>query len=88
MDYVQEMYSVLNDSNLSLEGEEGTILSQFSDETVGFIEKTGTNYTQNADLKNALHKLIDSNLFLRYLKILLNRESYSFEKFYNRMDIE
>ena len=82
------MYSVLNDSNLSLENEERAILSQFSDETVGYSEKTGTDYTQCTNLKNAFHKLINSNLFLRYLKILLNRDSYSFENFYNRMDVE
>ena len=88
MDYVQEIYSVLNDSNLSLSGEERTILSKFSDEIVRFKPKSETDYIHNKDLKNAFHKLIDSDLFYRYLQILLRRDSYSWENFWKKIDNE
>lgn len=88
MDYVQDLISVLNDSNLLLEGEECSILKKFSDEIVGFHDKSNTNFAQNIALMNAFKKLIESGLFLRYLNILLNRSNYTMENFYRRMDEE
>lgn len=88
MDYIQEIYSVLNDSSLSLEEEERSILFNFSDEIVRFKTESRTKYIHNIDLKNAFHKLIDSELFYRYLQIILGRDSYSWEKFHERIDNE
>jgi len=88
MDYLQEIYSVLNDSSHSLCEEERAILGKFSDEIVRFKPESGTEYIHNIDLKNALHKLIDSELFYRYLQILLGRDSYSWDKFHERIDNE
>ena len=88
MDYIQELYSVLNDSNLSLTDKESSILEHYSDEKVYFEKESGTNYTQNKDLKSALHKLIDSGLFFRYIEIILKRDTYSMDNFFNKMDEE
>lgn len=86
MEYIQELLSVMNDSNLSLNDKESAILKQFSDEKVNFMKESGTNYIHNKDLKNALHKLIDSGLFFRYFEIILKRDSYSTDNFFKKMD--
>ena len=88
MDYVQELCSVLNDSSLNLEGDEESVLQQFTDEFVGLHERTNMDYASNEALKKALHKIIDSNLFYRYLGIISRRDSYTMENLYRRMDTE
>lgn len=88
MYYVQDIYCVINDSNLLLDNEERSFLEKFSDEMVRFSKKTEANYSQNKALMSAFHKLIDSGLFLRYLQILLKRDSYTVDNFYDKMDNE
>lgn len=86
MDYIQEMISLSNDSILDLEKTERAILVSFTDDMVKFGSKSDQNYYQNEDLKKALHKIIDNNMFIRYYEILMRRNEYSMKDFSERMD--
>lgn len=87
MDYIQEMISLTNDSNLNLEKEERETLISFTDEMVKFCPLTNVNYINNNEtLKKALIKIVDKGFFIKYFEILMKRNEYTMSDFSERMD--